>query len=153
MTRRNRKDPQKCKFYAVLSILNSWMLFESYINSISLILVKGRLAPHEKAVLLDREIRIDDDGDMIDTNSHIPVLKRTLFLLSKFSQIDTKDLKQADLWKQIKGYENLRNEIMHPRDFNTNRLDLDVAENMRNTIILFIKQIHKSVFNKSISIN
>lgn len=149
----HQTDPRVHRYCVLSSLIHSWILLEAYINHVSDILSAGKQGRYEKAILMHKSLQISDDGEIIEINSHLPTLKRALFILNYFSKANTQKLRQTQLWNHIKSAEELRNEIIHPKQFRSERLTLQAAEITRESIIAFIKKIHRAVFHNTIVLN
>lgn len=150
----SEKSATKRKYFALSVVMNSWVLLEAYVNYLSEILAKAKIEAHEKALLLDKDLRLNDDGVFIETRSHIPTLKRLLFILRNFSDMDIEEFKNSIVWEEIQKCEKLRNDLIHPKTLTTKYLDHQItikkSESFRANIISLIKTINKKVLNKDI---
>jgi hypothetical protein len=150
----NAREPSNKKFsnfFIISTIIHSWLLLEAYINYLGDILSRAKINPHERALLEDKELRINEDGVFIDKKSHSPVLKRVLFILHRFSTIDVKKLKQTDIWRDIKTCERIRNELIHPKSIDViQNLTAKKAEEVRSSVISFIQKLNKAVLGRDI---
>jgi hypothetical protein len=153
----NAKEPSNKKFsnfFIISTIIHSWLLLEAYINYLGDILAKAKINPHERALLEDRELCINEDGVFIEKKSHSPVLKRVLFILHRFSTFDAKKLKQTDIWRNIKTCERIRNDLIHPKRIDAiQNLTVKKAEEMRSSVILFIQKLNKAVLGRDIRLD
>ncbi len=146
--------PVNRKSFALSVVFNSWVLLEAYVNYLSEILAKAKINPHETALLLDKDLRLNDDGIFIEVRSHIPTLKRVLFILRNFSDVDVDEFKNNTIWVEIQKCEKLRNDLIHPKTLPAKYLDHQItikkSEHFRVSIILLIKTVNKKVLNKDI---
>lgn len=144
----------KRKSFALSVIINSWVLLEANTNYLSEILAKAKVESHERALLLDKELKLNDDGSFIEIRSHSPTLKRVLFILRRFSTIDIGEFKKTEIWQNIQNCEKIRNDLIHPKTITKRYLERQItvkkAEEFRTNIISFIKMINKKVLNKEI---
>ncbi|MBU0591029.1 MAG: hypothetical protein ABIG69_18535 [Bacteroidota bacterium] len=132
------------------SFIFSWIALESYVNMVSDSLSKGtRLKAHEKAFLLEQELKVDDCGVFKEINIHPSTTRKILFLINYFTKIDVKTFKQLKLWMTLTNFEELRNKIIHYKqkeDVNLTRKQ--VMDSIENTEQL-INYLNKEVFRKS----
>lgn len=141
----------KRKCLILSAVINSWVLLEAYGNYVSEIMAKGKMCKHERAMLLDKELKLDNDGRFSETNSHSPILKRMLFLLDNFSAVDIKVLKTTTLWNKIKICEDLRNSLIHPRNqASGDSITIAKAREYRHDIVQFIRYVNQKVFRRQI---
>jgi len=147
-------DPKKRKAFVLSVIINSWVLFEAYNNYLSEILSKAKIEPHEKALLQDKELRLNDMGNFVEIRSHSPTLKRTLFILQKFSTVNIEEFRKTKIWEDIQKCENIRNDLIHPKTITKKYLEHQItikkSENFRTDIITFLKFINKKVLSKEL---
>lgn len=148
------KSATKRKSFALSVVINSWVLLEAYVNYLAEILAKAKIEAHEKALLLDKELRLNDDGVFIEVRSHSPTPKRILFILQKFSSMNVKEFKKSTIWEEVQRCEKFRNDLIHPKTLTSKYLDHQItikkSESFRVSIISLIKTINKKVFNKEI---
>lgn len=144
----------KRKSFALSTIINSWVLLEAYINYVSEVLSKANIESHERALLLDKELKLGDKGNFIEIRSHSPTLKRALFIIRRFSSTDIEDFKKTKIWKDIQKCEEIRNDLVHPKvvtkKFLEHQISVKKAEIFRQGIVLFIQFIHQNVLRKKI---
>lgn len=148
------ENATKRKSFALSVVFNSWVLLEAYVNYLSEILAKAKIDTHETALLLDKDLRLNDDGVFTEVRSHIPTLKRVLFILRRFSDVDVQEFRSSTLWEEIQKCEKLRNDLIHPKALTTKYLDHQItikkSESFRATIISLIKTVNKKVLSKEI---
>ncbi|MBS3050652.1 MAG: hypothetical protein J4400_00690 [Candidatus Aenigmarchaeota archaeon] len=151
--KRNRKNKNVYNSYVISSMIHSWVLLEAYVNYAADILSVSKIKEHERLLLLDKELRLNDDGEFKETVSHIPTLKKSLFVLHRFSKINSKKFKRDQLWNDIKNCERVRNTIIHPKRVDIDKFNVKQAQIMRESVINFIRKTNKAVFGKNIPIN
>lgn len=115
------------------SVLFSWVALESFINSVSESLAKGkRLNINEIAFLNEIEYRVNDDGNFNEMNIRPSTTKKILFILNHFSRFNLKKFKQNKIWKDLKNFEDLRNRIIHHKEKNNLSINLKKATECRD---------------------
>lgn len=144
----------KRKSFSLSVMINSWVLLEAYTNYLSDILSKAKIESHEKALLVDKELKLNEEGVFVENRSHSPTLKRILFILRKFSDVDVDKFRQTDIWREIQNCEQIRNDLVHPksmtRRYVEHQITIKKAEKFRSDVILFIKFVNKKVLHKDI---
>lgn len=135
-------------------ILNSWCSLEGYINFItSIAKCAKKLYPHEKALLSEMKLRINDNGEFTEGREYYPTATKILFILNRFSSVSPKKFKQTKLWNNIKISEDIRNNLTHPKeDFNFNLINKSKAEFVNNTVRDAIKYFNKKTLKGRINI-
>ena len=147
------KNLEQKNYYLISSVLCSWMLFESYINRAALTLSKAaKLGAHERAYLLEKELRVDRDGIFQLHNSYPPTTIKALFILNYFSKKTAKKTKQTTLWRNIKECEDIRDSFVHPKGEEIKSISLSKATLVREMVISFIKYLNLAVFKKKLNI-
>ncbi|MGB8218449.1 MAG: hypothetical protein WCE94_14225 [Candidatus Methanoperedens sp.] len=148
------KSAIKRKSFALSVVINSWVLLEAYVNYLAEILAKAKIEAHEKALLLDKELRLNDDGVFIEVRSHSPTSKRILFILRRFSNKDVEEFRKSTVWEEVQRCEKFRNDLIHPKTLTSKYLDHQItikkSESFRTSIISLIKILNKNVLNKEI---
>ncbi|MCZ7383384.1 MAG: hypothetical protein O8C63_01400 [Candidatus Methanoperedens sp.] len=148
------KNAIKRKSFALSVVINSWVLLEAYINYLSEILAKAKIEKHEKALLLDKELKLNDEGVFVEVRSHSSTSKRILFILRNFSTVDVEEFRKTKLWGEIQNCEKIRNDLIHPKTLTNKFLDHQItikkSESFRTSIVLLIKTVNKKVLNKEI---
>ena len=131
----------------------SWLLLESYFNHVSDILGVAKLDPPKRAVLEDKEYKVTDDGKLVEMTSHMPILKRALFILRNFSATDVEKLRKSKIWQDVKTAEDARNGLMHQkRGVELTSFDLQRAETIRRSVVEFIRRVNTAIFRKSVDL-
>ncbi len=132
------------------SILLSWICLESYINSVSMVLLSGkRLNSEERAFLDEREIKISDEGEIKLIKIRPSTTRKILFLLNYFSKIKAKNFKKLKIWGELKDFEELRNKIIHHKAKEDINISLKKAEKYNLLVRKIINYINKKIFGKS----
>ncbi|MGD0534406.1 MAG: hypothetical protein ABR999_03055 [Methanoregula sp.] len=151
---KDEKHATKRRSYSIAVMINSWVLLEAYINNLSEILSKAKIESHERALLLDRELKLKEDGTFTEIRSHSPTLKRTLFILRRFSSVDVEKFRECKEWQNVQKCESIRNDLIHPKTITKKYLEHQItvkkAEKFRSDVLSFIKVINKKVLNKDI---
>lgn len=151
--RQHKSTTDEYRFNVVSSVICSWMLLEAYFNYVSDILGEARLEPHKRILLEDKEFRLNEEGQVVEITSHMPILKRVLFILNEFSSLDAKKLKQSKRWHDIKSAEDLRNGLIHQKKgFTLQSFDVDIAETTRRSVVEFVKMANRAMFSKSLDL-
>lgn len=127
----------------------AWICLESYINAISESLSRGtRLKPHEKAFLLETELRVNDEGNFHEVKIRPSTTKKILFIIHHFTKILVKDFKKMQLWRDLKNFEDIRNKILHHKDTGDIKISLDKAQEYRNIAEETISFLNSKLFRK-----
>ncbi len=98
------------------SIVLAFCALEAHVNAVSdeMALQKGLMA-HEKSVLLEREVRLDNGQFRLKNDLKMHRLEdRILFLFARFTK-STLD-RDAPWWGKLKESLKIRNQISHPKD-------------------------------------
>lgn len=141
-------------YFAIATIITSWVLLETYVAQVSQTLSIGRkLAEHEKAYLQEKELKVDQAGIFRDHKSFPPTSRKILFILNLFSKKSPKEVKEMRLWSDLADCEDLRNRLIHPKGDEFTELRLQKVEKFRDTVIEFIRYMQKSIFKKSINLS
>ena len=145
----DRLNGTEKEYHYFASVLFSWVALESYINAISESLSKGtRLGEHEKAFLLERELRVNDDGLFHEVAIRPSTTKKILFLIHYFSKVDVKSFKQKEMWRNLKSFEDLRNRILHHKEIGDIRIDFRKASEYRDLVAEAIVYFNKLLFRR-----
>ena len=140
------------KIFCVAVICNAWAALEGFINYVASItrFAKG-LKQYEEDLLQEKEWKLNGKGIFEVGTHYYPTTKRLLFLLHRFSSVDTKKLKQSELWSDIKRAEDTRNIVVHPkedieeRDISVKNAEF-VDKTSRATIVYLKKNVLKSKY-------
>jgi len=115
------------------SVLFSWVAIESFINSVSESLAKGkRLNINEVGFLNEYEYKVNDEGNFNQNNIRPSTTKKILFILNHFSKFNLKKFKQGKVWRDLKNFEDLRNKIIHHKEKNNLSINLKKATECRD---------------------
>lgn len=152
---KTERDSKKRKAFVLSAMINSWVLLEAYTNYLSEILSKAKIESHEKALLHDKELKLNELGQFVEIRSHSPTLKRALFVLQKFStSFQIEEFRTSELWRNIQQCERTRNDLIHPKtitkDYLEHQITIKKAEKFREDIVLFIKYTGKKTLGKEI---
>lgn len=152
---KTERDAKKRKAFVLSAMINSWVLLEAYTNYLAEILSKAKIDLHEKALLKDKELKLNDLGQFIEIRSHSPTLKRTLFVLQRFSSsFNIDEFKKTEMWLNIQQCERTRNDLIHPKtitkDYLEHQITIAKAEKYRENVNLFIKFVGKKTLGKEI---
>ncbi len=137
----------------VSAIINSWSALEAFINYIASVAKYARiLSEHERAFLNEMKLRIDDNGQFIECREYYPTATKILFLLNRFSSISSKNFKQTKLWENVRISEDLRNNLIHPKEsLSSASLNKGKAKLVNETVKEAIKYLNnKTLKAKSI---
>lgn len=137
----------------VSTIINSWSALEAFINYIaSVAKYANKLSKHERTFLNEMKLRIDDNGQFIECREYYLTATKILFLLNRFSSISSKNFKQTKLWEDIRISEDLRNNLIHPKeDLNLASLNKGKAKLVNDTVKEAIRYLNnKTLKAKSI---
>jgi len=98
------------------------------------------------------KLRIDDNGQFIECREYYPTATKILFLLNRFSSISSKNFKQTKLWENVKISEDLRNNLIHPKEsLSSASLNKGKAKLVNDTVKEAIKYLNnKTLKAKSI---
>ena len=125
------KDEKEYNHFA--SVLFSWVALETFVNSISESLGKGkRLNLNEISFLNEYEYRVNDDGIFNEISIRPSSTKKILFILNNFSRLDMKKFKQSKIWRDLKNFEDLRNKIIHHKEKHNLDISLRKATEYRD---------------------
>ena len=150
----NLKDYSKFdgneKEYCHFSVfIFSWIALESYVNMVSESLSYGtRLKNHEKAFLLEQELKVNADGIFKTSTIRPKTTKKILFLLHHFSKIKIQKFKQHELWKNLTAFEELRNRIIHFKEKNEVKISFKKATECKENTEKTIKYLNMAIFGK-----
>lgn len=126
--------PEEKEYNHFASVILSWIALESYVNAISESLALGKgIDTSKMAFLNEYEFGINDDGNVIQRKIRPPTTKKILFVMQNFSNRNVKRFRQSGLWKRIKNFENLRNEIVHHKGQRNISISLKRAQECRDT--------------------
>jgi len=140
-------DYEEKSYFYIGSVIFSWIRIESYINMISDSLSNStRIELHLRKFLLEKELKVNDDGLFIEVNSRPPTTKKLLFILENFSRINVQKFKQTRLWKEVKNFEDLRNKIIHHKDKNNIKISYQKAKEVNELADELINFLTKKVF-------
>ncbi|MGD0204547.1 MAG: hypothetical protein ABSC20_11670 [Candidatus Bathyarchaeia archaeon] len=138
-------DPEEIEYNNVAATLLAWMCFESYVNAMCDSLSMGtRIKDSEKLFLKEKDLTVDDDGKFKEISIRPSTLKKLLFLIEYFSQIHAKEFKQADRWKNLQAFEELRNKIVHHKEINNYSIDHNKASECRDLVEDTIKEFNRT---------
>lgn len=139
-------DSEQREYYHFASIMLSWCCLESFINTIAESLSCGtRLKPHEKAFLMEQSLEVSDKGEFQKRKIKPSTTKKILFILSRFSKIGVKDFRKKKIWKDLKGFEDLRNRIIHHKEKTGVKISLKKAIECRDLVIDVIDFFNRDV--------
>ena len=145
----SKLSPNEKEYTIFSSILFSWISLESYINSVSTVLLSGkRLSSIERAFLDEQELKVGDGGEIKSIQIRPSTIRKILFLLNYFSKIKLKDFKKLKMWRELKDFEELRNRIIHHKAKSEIRISFKKAEDYNLLIRKTILYINKKIFNK-----
>lgn len=140
-------DKDEKEYVHISSVILSWISFESYINTACESLSHGtRLSEYLKPFLQEREIKINDDGACQKIKINPSTTKKLLFILHYFSKLDAKKFKQDKMWADLKGFEDLRNKIVHHKEKNKLNISLKKAQELRDLTENIINLLNKNLF-------
>ena len=129
----------------VSAIINSWSALEAFINYIaSVAKYANRLAEHERTFLNEKKLRINDNGQFVECREYYSTATKILFLLNRFSSVSSKNFKQTKLWEKIKISEDLRNNLIHPKEnLSSAFLNKEKAKLVNDTVKETIKYLNR----------
>ena len=132
------------EYNTVVATLLSWMCFESYVNALCESLSRGtRLNDHARLFLAEKEMTVDDAGKLNETTIRPSTLKKLLFMIENFSNMDTKQFKQTKQWCDLQAFEDLRNKIAHHKEINNFNIDHKKATECRDLVDEAIKDLNR----------
>ncbi len=138
---------RNCFFLA--SFFISWISLESYINTLCDILSKSRrLKPHERAFLKEKEIKVDEEGNLKEATIRPSTTKKILYIVNYFSKINVKQFKQGKLWINLKSFEDSRNKIIHHKENRPISIPFKKSEEAFYLVKDVIEFLNKKVFKK-----
>lgn len=119
---------------------------EAHVNAVSdeMALLKG-LTAHEKSILLEREVRLDNGQYKLKNDLKMHRLEdRILFLFARFTK-STLD-KNAPWWAKLKASLKVRNQISHPKDVTT-LTKQDVATSIQ-AIVDCLDALYQAIYGR-----
>ena len=119
---------------------------EAHVNAVSdeMALQKG-LTPHEKSILLEREVRLGNGQYTLEKDLKMHRLEdRILFLFARFTR-STLD-KNTPWWAKLKASLKVRNQISHPKDVTT-LTNKDVATSIQ-AIIDCLDALYQAIYGR-----
>lgn len=128
------------------SMVLAFCALEAHVNAVSdeMALQKG-LTVHEKSILLEREVRLDNGQYKLKNDLKMHRLEdRMLFLFARFTK-STLD-KEAPWWAKLKESLKVRNEISHPKDVTT-LTKQDVATSIQ-AIVDCLDALYQAIYGK-----
>lgn len=128
------------------SMVLAFCALEAHVNAVSdeMALQKG-LTVHEKSILLEREVRLDNGQYKLKNDLKIHRLEdRMLFLFARFTK-STLD-KDAPWWAKLKESLKVRNQISHPKDVTT-LTKQDVATSIQ-AIVDCLDALYQAIYGK-----
>ena len=73
-------DSQEKEYYYLTAFIFSWIALESYVNMASDSLARGtRIKAHISTFLLEKELKVDEDGKFKEYGIHPKTTKKILF--------------------------------------------------------------------------
>lgn len=130
------------------SMVLAFCALEAHVNAVSdeMSLRKG-LTAHEKSILLEREVQLDNGQFKLKPNLKMHRLEdRIMFLFSRFT-ITPLD-KDASWWSKLKVSLNIRNQISHPKDVTT-LTQQDVSTSIQ-AIIECLDVLYQGIYSKGL---
>ncbi len=129
-------------------IVLAFCALEAHINAVSdeMALQKG-LTAHEKSILLEREVRLDNGQYKLKNDLKMHRLEdRILFLFARFtkSALD----KNAPWWAKLKASLKIRNQISHPKDVMT--LTKQDVTNSIQAIIDCLDTLYQAIYGRKL---
>ena len=136
----------KEKEYATFaSLLFSWTALESYVNMRFDSLSQGnRIKLHERAFLLEKELRVNDGGRFAENQIHPSTTKKILFLIEYFSKIRVSNFKNK-FGKDLTTFEDLRNRVVHHKESNIETITFKKASQYNDLVLNLIKYLNRFV--------
>jgi hypothetical protein len=126
--------------------LHATSFLECHVNNISDEFSDRReFTLHERALLLEKEVRLRNGVFELGNTKYYRLEERVLFILSKFTE---RDFKSHPWWGNSLNLMQSRNDIAHPRDRVTLRID-DVERGLLGCIDL-VDYLVKSVYKKGL---
>ena len=140
-------EPLNKDYNYLSSILLSWIALESYINTVAETLSHGkRLQPHEQAFLSEKELKVDELGQFQDITARPSTCKKILFIINYFTKTSPADFKKTQLWQDIKGFEELRNKIIHTKSSEPIVIDRKKTEDNMKTVKDMIYYLNSKIY-------
>lgn len=152
-------DKSNINWLLIPALILAWSAVESFVNNI--LDDFSNLPPdlfqlHERALLLEQKIKFIDSGDNIGKFKLEGVEFKRLedkifFLIAKFSENDTNNIKGDRLWQKFQDFKDVRDLLVHPRRSRPVNLDKEKVEIFINTSREIIDLISQKVWGKKIS--
>jgi len=142
----NEDDGMNANLHA--SMVLAFCALEAHVNAVSdeMALQKG-LTPHEKSILLEREVGLDNGQYKVKPTLKMHRLEdRILFLFARFTKAPLD--KDAPWWGKLKLSLKLRNQISHPKGaILLTRQDVEAS---LEAIIGCLDAIYQSIYGRKL---
>ena len=138
-------DAKEKEYATFASVLFSWTALESYVNMRFESLSQGsRIKPHERAFLLEEELKVDSEGKFVSITIHPTLSKKILFLIEYFSKVSVATFK-TKFGRDLTTFEDLRNKIVHYKEGSINAISFNKANEYRDFVLNLIKYLNRHV--------
>ncbi|MFA4946725.1 MAG: hypothetical protein WC607_04295 [Candidatus Micrarchaeia archaeon] len=132
------------------STLFSWLALEAYVNSLAFSLSKGsRVNKFIKLFLEEQTNFVDDTGNITLAKFRLSTTLKILFMLRYFSRVNPAQFKKTRLWTDVKNFEDLRHNLIHPKEKRTiSCITFKKASEFEDLSVEMIDYLHKKILNK-----
>lgn len=130
------------------SIVLAFCALEAHVNAVSdeMALQKG-LSVHEKSILLEREVRLDNGQYKLKNVLKMHRLEdRILFLFARFTKTPLDN--DASWWGKLKASLKVRNQISHPKDVTT-LTEQDIATSIQ-AIVDCLDALYQGIYGRKL---
>ena len=147
-------SPFQEEIFCVAVILNAWSALEGFINHLaSIAKFAGKLAPHEKAFLEEKNLELGDSGEFKELIRHHSTTKKYLFLLNRFSSVRVSSFKSSKLWSDMKRAEKMRDTLVHTKEgIDDSSVSFTNTKLVDNTSRLAVKYLEKHLLKNKRSV-
>lgn len=136
----------------------AWSAIESFTNQMLDVfsaLPKEKFELHERALMLEKKLRLVDRGESIgqfilEGKEYRRLEDKIFFLLSKFGGKSKTSIKGGTLWNRFVEFKDARDALIHPRQDSGVDLNTDKVETFIETARLVIQFVSEGVLDKKI---
>lgn len=140
-------DDESLNAFLHSSLLLAFCSLEAHINAVSEeMAVRPELTPHERGVLLEKEVKLEDGLFVLGGLRMYRLDERICYLHARFSgcQVD----KSQTWWTGLKGAIDVRNRLTHPKA--ATQLTVNVVRVAIVSIIETIDSLYHAIYKKGL---